>query len=141
MIQIDGIENGIVIDHIRAGNGIKVLEYLHIDTANDTVALIMNASSKKHGRKDMIKLVNVADMDYKVLGLIDHNATVNIIENHQRVAKIKLELPDTIKNVIFCKNPRCITSIEAEPHIFHLVDESGKYRCQYCDNITKVAAE
>ncbi|MCL2592422.1 MAG: aspartate carbamoyltransferase regulatory subunit [Defluviitaleaceae bacterium] len=138
-MQIDGIEKGIVIDHIRAGYGIKVLEHLNIDTTKNTVALIMNAISKKHGRKDIIKLQNIDNVDYNVLGVIDHNATVNIIENFERVEKVTLQLPQTIKNVFVCKNPRCVTSIENEPHIFHLFDESGRYRCEYCDNIAEVS--
>jgi aspartate carbamoyltransferase regulatory subunit len=117
----------------------KVLEYLNIDLNRDTVAFIMNAASKKHGRKDVIKLENITDVDLTALGLVDHNATVNIIEDHIIVRKIKLSLPRKVTNVIKCKNPRCVTSAESGlPHVFHLVDENTEeYRCEYCDDIVK----
>jgi aspartate carbamoyltransferase regulatory subunit len=140
MVVINSIARGIVIDHIRAGYGMRVLEYLNIDTGRNTVAFIMNAASGKHGRKDLIKIENITDVDLTVLGLVDHNATVNIIEDHIIVKKIKLRLPEKVTNVIRCKNPRCVTSSESGiPHVFHLVDESMKeYRCEYCDDIVRV---
>jgi aspartate carbamoyltransferase regulatory subunit len=136
---IDSIAKGIVIDHIKAGYGMKVLKYLNIDTSVNTVALIMNAASKKHGRKDVLKIENITDVDLTALGLVDHNATVNIIENHVIARKIKLRLPDKVTNVIMCRNPRCVTSSESGiPHVFHLVDEaSEEYRCEYCDDIVR----
>jgi aspartate carbamoyltransferase regulatory subunit len=142
MVVINSIAEGIVIDHIKAGYGMKVLEYLNIDTSRNTVAFIMNASSGKHGRKDVIKLEGVTDVDLTALGLVDHNATVNIIEDHVIVRKIKLRLPETVTNVIRCRNPRCVTSSEKSvPHIFHLVDEhTEEYRCEYCDDIVKMGA-
>ena len=136
-MEINSIANGIVIDHIRAGFGMKVLEYLNIDTKRDMVAFIMNATSQKYERKDIIKIYNITDVDLTVLGLIEHNATVNIIKDHIIVDKIKLSLPERVANVIRCKNPRCITSVEAVPHIFHLVNKSGMYSCDYCDNIVR----
>jgi len=135
MIEIKGINNGIVIDHIRAGFGIKVLNSLHIDTEHGSVALIMNVASQKRGRKDMIKLENVENVDVNVLGLIDHSATVTHIKDEKIVDKVKLTFPQTVTNVLMCKNPRCVTSIEAVPHVFHLVDNTGRYRCEYCDNL------
>jgi len=136
-MKIEGLANGIVIDHIRAGFGIKVLEYLGAIRKSDTVAFIMNAVSKKHGRKDIIKLENIEDLDLTVLGLIDHNATVNFIKNHEIVSKKKLSLPDKVTNVIRCKNPRCVTSIESIPHTFNRVGESSTYHCVYCDDLVK----
>lgn len=137
---VNSIENGIVIDHVTAGLGAKILEYLDIDTTTNTVAFIMNASSKKYGKKDIIKIQNVTDVDLTVLGLIDPNATVNIIKNDKIVEKITLQLPEKVTNVIKCKNPRCVTSIEANaPHIFHLIDaENREYRCEYCDEIVSM---
>ena len=139
MVVIDSITKGIVIDHIKAGYGMKVLEYLNIDTSQDTIAFIMNANSKKHARKDIIKIDKLTDVDLTALGLVDHNATVNIIEDHLVVRKIKLSMPYKVVNVIKCKNPRCITSIEhGLQHVFHLVDANTKeYRCEYCDDIVK----
>ena len=136
-MEINSIANGIVIDHIRTGFGLKVLEYLNIDTGRGSVALIMNVVSNKHGRKDLIKLENVESVDVEVLGLIDHNATIIYIKDNKIVKKEKLSLPEKVTNVIRCKNPRCVTSIEAVPHVFHLVHDSEKYRCEYCDNIVK----
>jgi len=136
-MTIEGIANGVVIDHIRAGFGMKVLEYLGLNGRSDTVALIMNAVSKKHGRKDIIKLENFKDIDLKVIGLIDHTATVNYIRNNKIYKKQQLNLPDKVTNVLRCKNPRCVTSVEKVDHIFHLVPGSGMYRCDYCDDLLK----
>ena len=140
---IDAISNGIVIDHITAGTGNRILDYLKIDTKKNTVAFIMNATSKKHGRKDLIKIENVTDVDLTVLGLLDPNATVNIIENGKIVKKINLALPQTVTNVIKCKNPRCVTSVERNaPHIFHLMNaQTREYRCEYCDEIVSMKNE
>ena len=138
-MEVNEIENGIVIDHIHAGTGLKVLSYLGIDTRTDTVALIMNAQSNKLMRKDIIKIENLLDVDLAALGLLDCNATVNYIENGELTKKVKLALPERVTNVIKCKNPRCVTSVEpAIPHIFALVDrESEEYRCEYCDEAAR----
>ena len=136
-MEVNSIANGVVIDHVRAGFGLKVLEYLNIDAGLGSVALIMNVASGKHGKKDLIKLENVESVDVEVLGLIDHNATVIYIKNEKIVEKVKLALPKTVTNVIKCRNPRCVTSVEAVPHVFHLSDGSGRYRCEYCDNIMR----
>ena len=136
-MEINSIANGVVIDHVRAGFGLKMLEYLNIDIGRGSVALIMNVASNKHNRKDLIKLENVESVDVDVLGLIDHNATVIYIRDYKIVDKVKLALPKEVTNVILCKNPRCVTSVESVPHVFHLADDSGKYRCEYCDNIVK----
>ena len=138
-MEVNSIEKGIVIDHIRAGFGLKVLDYLNIDKEGSMVALIMNATSKKNGRKDIIKIVGVTDIDITALGLLDHEATVNIIENGTIIKKIKLKLPKHIVNVIRCKNPRCVTSLEpALPHIFHLTDaENEEYCCKYCEETVR----
>ncbi|PKM84148.1 MAG: aspartate carbamoyltransferase regulatory subunit [Firmicutes bacterium HGW-Firmicutes-11] len=137
MLVINSIEQGIVIDHITAGLGAKILNYLDIDTSKHTVAFIMNADSKKHGKKDVIKINDVTDIDVADLGLIDPTATVNVIEAHKVVRKIQLSIPEKVINVIKCKNPRCVTSIERNaPHIFHLINEEEReYRCEYCDDI------
>lgn len=137
MVTINSIKRGIVIDHIKAGLGVKIFNYLGLDRADFTVALIMNAPSDKIGKKDMIKIENEIDVDITALGLIDPNATINIIVNEEIEEKIKLRLPESVENIIKCKNPRCITTIEKYiPHIFYLVDEEqGKYRCKYCDEV------
>ena len=134
-MEVNSIENGIVIDHLRAGIGLKVLSYLGVDTRTDTVALIMNAPSGKQGRKDVIKFENLMNVDLAALGLIDCGATVNYIANGERVKKVKLALPERVTNVIKCKNPRCVTSVEPEiPHIFNLVDPQAEtYSCAYFD--------
>ncbi|MEG2144161.1 MAG: aspartate carbamoyltransferase regulatory subunit [Oscillospiraceae bacterium] len=134
---INSIENGIVIDHIKAGNGSRILDFLNIDTRKHTVAFLMNATSKANGHKDVIKIDAVNDVDLNVLGLIDPNCTVNIIKNGKIVEKIRPEMPKVVKNVIKCKNPRCVTSVESgAPQIFHLINEAtGEYRCEYCDEI------
>ena len=137
MAVINSIENGIVIDHITAGLGIKMFDYLDIKKSSYHVAFIMNAPSTKHGRKDIIKIENANNIDLAILGLIDPHATVSIIENHVVSKKLQINLPKTINNIVCCKNPRCVTSVEKNiPHIFHLVDEEkGEYACEYCDDI------
>ncbi|MGI6730878.1 MAG: aspartate carbamoyltransferase regulatory subunit [Anaerovoracaceae bacterium] len=143
MVVINSIKKGIVIDHITAGLGVKVLEFLNVDPAKDTVAFIMNAPSGKHGRKDIIKIENVVDVNLAALGLIDPKATVSYIEDHMIIKKINVTLPEKVTNIIKCKNPRCITSIEINaPHIFHLIDEKNReYRCEYCDEIISMGGE
>ena len=140
---VDSIEKGIVIDHITAGLGLTVINYLGLDMRENTIAYIMNATSKKHGRKDVVKIENVVDVDLAILGLIDNNATVNIIENGKIIKKINLELPKKVVNVIKCKNPRCVTSIEANaPQIFHLTSsELREYSCDYCDDLIAFKGE
>lgn len=139
MISINSIKKGIVIDHISAGLGIEIFEYLQLQGADYIVALIMNAPSKKIGKKDIIKIENELDIDLRKLGLIDPNITINFIENETITKKIKLEIPTKVENVIYCKNPRCVTSVEEYiPHIFHLVDDKERlYRCEYCDDIVR----
>jgi aspartate carbamoyltransferase regulatory subunit len=136
-VNIDSIKNGIVIDHLQAGLSMKVLRHLKIDTSLGSVAVIMNVTSNKLGRKDIIKLESVDNVDVRVLGLIDPNATIIQIRDSEIIEKIKLALPETVTDVLKCKNPRCVTSIEAEPHVFHKMDETGRYRCKYCDHIAK----
>jgi len=139
MLEITSIKKGIVIDHIKPGMGLKIFEYLKLDKADYTVALIMNASSKKYGRKDIIKIENTLDIDLNVLGFLDPNITVNIIENEKIIDKIKLAMPEYVEDIIKCKNPRCITTVEREiTHRFKLVDEqNATYKCVYCDHIYK----
>jgi aspartate carbamoyltransferase regulatory subunit len=137
MLNIEKLKNGIVIDHIRAGEGIKVFNWLGLDKTAHTVAFVVNAQSSNMGRKDIIKIDDAIAINFNVLGLIDPNITVNIIENERVCEKIKLWLPKRVENILLCRNPRCITSIEAYiPHIFHLENaELRTYRCEYCDEI------
>ena len=141
MVRINSIKRGIVIDHISAGLGVKIFNYLKLDKAQFTVALIMNAPSVKRGKKDIIKIENELDIDYTVLGLIDPSISINIIEDGVITRKLNLEMPEKVENVIKCRNPRCITSIEKYvPHVFHLLDKaSGEYRCEYCDDVAKLS--
>ena len=134
-MKIDPIKNGIVIDHIEAGKGMEVYNFLNLDELGCTVALIKNVPSKKTGKKDIIKIDADIALDFDVLGYIAPEVTVNYIKNGENVMKKKLELPEVLKNVIKCKNPRCITSCEQEiEHIFKLVDKDKKvYRCIYCE--------
>ncbi|MBO5137733.1 MAG: aspartate carbamoyltransferase regulatory subunit [Spirochaetaceae bacterium] len=137
MLNVDTIKNGLVIDHIRAGTGAKIFSWLGLDKANFCVALIMNVTSQQMGRKDIIKIDNIINIDYSVLGFIDPNITVNVVSDEKIVQKITLTLPDKVENVIKCKNPRCITSTEPYlPNVFRLVNRSeAEYRCEYCDDI------
>ncbi len=138
-MNIDSIKNGIVIDHIEAGKGMEVYNFLNLSELNCTVALIKNVLSKKMGKKDIIKIDADIALDFDVLGYIAPETTVNIIKNEKTVEKIKVALPEKIKNVIKCKNPRCITSIEQGiEHVFKLVDKENRiYRCIYCESAHK----
>ena len=138
MLNIDKIKNGIVIDHIKAGQGIRIFNWLGLDKASYTVAFVVNASSRSHGRKDIIKIDNVISINFDLLGLIDPHITVNIIEDEKITKKIKLKLPEKVENVILCKNPRCISSTEKYlTHTFNIEDkEQRSYRCEYCDEIS-----
>lgn len=142
---IDSIKNGIVIDHIKAGRGMTLLSYLEFDNEHDTVAIIMNASSARRGKKDIIKIENVKGtaVDMDVVGLIDPGATVNIIEDEVIKAKIRPTLPKRVENVIRCRNPRCVTASERGiRHEFVLNDaEKQQYRCVYCDEMVSMQEE
>jgi len=137
MLKITSIRKGIVIDHIKPGIGLKIFEYLKLDKAKFTVALIINATSEKLGRKDIIKIENEIDIDLAMLGFLDPNISVNIIEDGVIKEKINLKLPDTVEGIIECKNPRCITAEERDiTHKFSLIDKKkGIYKCEYCDQI------
>lgn len=137
MLKIEEIKNGIVIDHIKSGLGIRIFNWLGLDKASYTVALIQNASSDKLGKKDIIKIDNLIQFNLDVLGLIDPNITVCIIEKERVTKKITMKLPLRVENVLICKNPRCISSTEKYlNHIFHLEDANLRtYRCEYCDEI------
>ena len=136
MLNVGAITEGFVLDHIKAGNSMRIYHDLQLDKLDCTVAIIKNAKSNKMGKKDIIKVECPIEMlDLDILGFIDHNITVNIIKDEKIVEKKVLKLPERVTNVIKCKNPRCITSIEQElPHKFKLTNrERGIYRCVYCE--------
>ena len=140
MLNVGKIEEGFVLDHIEAGKSLSIYHHLQLDKLDCTVAIIKNARSNKMGKKDILKVecdINTLDLD--ILGFIDHNITVNIIKDDKIVEKKKLHLPNQVVNVIKCKNPRCITSIEQElDQIFILADKEKEiYRCRYCDERRK----
>lgn len=134
-MNIDSIQNGIVIDHITAGKGMKLYELLHLDELDCSVAIIKNVTSRKMGRKDIIKVDADIPVKVDVIGFVDPGATVNVIKDGVRAEKLTIRIPSTLTNVIKCKNPRCITTTEQElDHIFRLTDEENKvYRCIYCE--------
>lgn len=137
MLNIDSISQGIVIDHIKPGNGVKIFQYLGLDKVDYRVALIINANSHRIGRKDIIKIENVIDLDFKFLGALDDGITINIVEDEKITEKIQLKLPDRIEGIFKCNNPRCITTSERDiVQRFSLLDkETQSYKCDYCDNI------
>lgn len=134
-MNIDSVRNGVVIDHITAGNGARLYELLGLDSLTCTVAFIRNVPSKKMGRKDIIKVDGDVTLNLDVIGYVDPAATVNIIRDGELVKKCNIEMPLQLVNVIKCKNPRCITSCEQElDHIVRLTDREKKvYRCIYCE--------
>lgn len=140
-MNIDAIRNGIVIDHITAGRGMEIYRLLHLDSLDCSVAIIKNVTSAKMGKKDIIKIDADLPLDMDILGYVDPGITVDIIRNGELAEKRRMDLPERLTNVIFCKNPRCITSTEQElPHVFRLSDREGRvYRCLYCETKAKAA--
>lgn len=134
-MNIDSIQNGVVIDHITAGSGMKLYNLLGLDATDLSVAIIRNVSSRKMGKKDIIKIDAEIDVNLDVIGYVDPGATVNIIKDGVLAEKKTIEMPETLTDVIKCKNPRCITGTEQElKHVFRLTDRSKKeYRCIYCE--------
>lgn len=139
MLTVNSINCGIVIDHIAAGNGIKIFEKLKLDKVNFPVVLLINVPSSKYGKKDIIKIENKIDVDLTMLGLIDPNITVNIIENDRIVNKMNISIPEEVTGLFKCKNPRCVSNFDeyATPS-FKLAHANGKihYRCSYCEELT-----
>lgn len=141
MLNVGELNEGVVLDHIQAGRSMDIYKYLKLDKMDCCVAIIKNARSSKMGRKDIIKVeCPIDELNLDVLGYIDHNITVNIIKNGSIVEKKELHLPKLLTNIISCKNPRCITSIEQElDHVFFLADEEAEvYRCRYCEEKYRV---
>ena len=140
MLKITGIDKGIVIDHITPGLGYMIFKELKLHKVDYKTALILNVESNKLGRKDIIKVDNVIDLNLEVLGLIDPNLTITIIEGGQIKEKKSIALPDKVTGILQCKNPRCITSVEqVENTNFYLVDsEKKEYRCEFCNTRAKM---
>ena len=134
-MNIDGIKNGIVIDHITPGKAMQLYSMLGLDLLDCSVALIRNVQSKKMGKKDIIKIDADVNINFDIVGLLSPNATVNVIRDGKTVEKKHIDLPEKVEKIVKCKNPRCITSCEQElPHVFRLTDrENGIYRCMYCE--------
>ena len=134
-MNVDSIQNGIVIDHIAAGCGMKLYRLLGLETLEAPVAMITNVVSGKLGRKDIIKVDAAIDVDLDIIGYVDPGATVNIIRNGELIEKKQIDMPERLVNVLRCKNPRCITSCEQElDHVFCLTDRASReYRCAYCE--------
>ena len=138
-MRVDAIKNGLVIDHITAGKAMEIVGLLKLDDLGLTIAIIKNAPSKRLGKKDIIKIDGDIEINTEILGYVDPDVTVNIIKNGEITEKKHVELPETLNNVISCKNPRCISSCEQElPHIFKLTDRENRvYRCLYCETKAK----
>jgi len=134
-MNVDSIKNGIVIDHITAGRGMRLYELLGLDKLECTVAIMRNVPSKKMGKKDIIKIDADIPVSFDVIGFVDPDVTVNLIRDGKLVEKRSIDIPETLVNVIKCRNPRCITSVEQElDNVFRLTDKENKiYRCIYCE--------
>lgn len=133
-MNIDSIEQGVVIDHIAAGRGMEIVQLLELDRLTCPVAVIRNARSSKTGKKDIVKIEDEIDVNLDVLGFIDPNITVNIIKNAQIIEKKRIDPPREVVNVVKCKNPRCITSVERElAQVFRRAPGEEVYRCIYCE--------
>lgn len=134
-MNVDAIKNGIVIDHIKAGQGMEIYRFLNLEALDCAVAIMKNVTSRAMGKKDIIKIDGRLDLDLEALGYIDPEITINIIQDEKRVKKYHPKLPEVLTDIVACKNPRCITTTEQElPQIFYLSDRRTKvYRCRYCD--------
>ena len=141
MLQITSIKNGFMLDHINAGMGVKIFRYLNLDKLGHQVALIINADSKKMGKKDRIKIENIEEINYTVLGLLSPGIAINEVRNEKIISKVNPELPNKIQDILICENPNCITLQEKYvPHSFTLVDkEKGSYKCEYCEQIVNLS--
>ncbi len=137
MLEITSIKNGLVIDHIKAGVGIKIFNHLNLEKSDLSVALIMNVPSNRSGKKDIIKIEDIERINYEVLAMLSPNVTVNEIRDEKIINKIIPELPQRVEGIITCDNVRCITTDEKYiPQIFNLVDRNeATYKCEYCDHI------
>ncbi|MBQ1236492.1 MAG: aspartate carbamoyltransferase regulatory subunit [Oscillospiraceae bacterium] len=135
-MTIDSILNGVVIDHIPVGKALEIYRHLHMEKLDCSVAILTNVYSEKLGRKDIIKIDSAIELNWDIIGYLAPACTVNIIRDGNSVEKRRIKLANQLTNVIFCRNPRCITTIEQElPHVFKLVDEKkGLYRCIYCES-------
>lgn len=140
MIEITSLKNGIVIDHIKPGLGIKIFNLLNLDQLDDEVALILNANSSSQGKKDIVKIANNLDINLDAVSIIDPSATVNFIEEEKVIEKKQLELPEVSKGILKCQNPTCVSTTERNIESkFILIDKKEKmYKCAYCDHIYDV---
>ena len=138
-MTVDEIKTGIVLDHITAGKGMQIYKLLELDKLDCSVALIRNAPSRKMGKKDIIKIDAEIELNTDIIGYVDPDITVNIIKDGKNVEKKSIDLPETLHNVLACKNPRCISTTEQElPQIFKLSDKENRiYRCLYCETKAK----
>lgn len=139
MLEVTGITQGIVIDHISTGNGLKIFNKLRLDKLDTPVVLLMNVTSNVLGRKDIIKIQDYIDIDIDMVGLIDQNATVNIIKDSKIISKTKVKIPQKVKGLFQCKNPRCITTVDDYAVSEFTLVPNGKlqYRCNYCEELTE----
>ncbi|MCG8539649.1 MAG: aspartate carbamoyltransferase regulatory subunit [Clostridia bacterium] len=139
MLEVKQIQNGIVIDHIKSGNGLKIFNKLELNKTNSPVVLLMNVESKLLGKKDIIKIENTFDVDLNLLGLIDENISINFIKDGKVIDKKKVVVPEEVTGLVTCKNPRCITNSDdyLKPTFNLMSRENLEYKCSFCDEITK----
>lgn len=139
MLEVKQIQNGIVIDHIKSGNGLKIFNKLELNKTNSPVVLLMNVESKLLGKKDIIKIENTFDVDLNLLGLIDENISINFIKDGKVIDKKKVVVPEEVTGLVTCKNPRCITNSDdyLKPTFNLMSREKLEYKCSFCDEITK----
>ena len=142
MLTVNSITNGVVIDHIKAGLGYRIYQLLDLAKSPYSVALLMNVSSAKEGKKDILKIEQAGELDYSILSLLDPQITINEIKDEQVVNKYKVQLPNEVYDFIKCKNPRCISNHQNIKQHFHLMNpKTVIYRCHYCDNLDKCGGQ
>ena len=136
-MKVDGIENGIVLDHITAGKGMLVYKYLHLDRLTSQVALIQNCSSGKMGRKDIVKIED-RELDQNTvdkIALIAPQATIVIIRDYYVANKFKVDIGNHVVGLARCSNPDCITNKgePIEPEFDVISKNPPVLRCMYCE--------
>ncbi len=134
--KVYALKNGTVIDHIPLGKGLEIIELLNLRRWNKIVTLGSGLTSKKYGKKDIVKIENkeLQPDEVNKVAIIAPTATLNIIRNFERISKERLTVPDTIEGIITCPNPACITNHEPVKTRFYREPQKDlRVCCAYCE--------
>jgi len=138
-LQVSALENGTVIDHITFGSVLQVMRILNLENVTDPIYVGANLESKKYGKKGIIKVTNKYFMPDEVnkIALVSPSASLIEIRDFEIVKKSRVEIPDGVKDIVKCFNPKCVTNVEGVPTKFDVIDKVDiKLHCHYCEKIT-----